>query len=40
MFSGLRIKKVQMSSKTSSHSRDFVTSPIRFLGEIFEWTFF
>ena len=35
MYSGLRIKKVQMSSKTSSLSRDFVTSPIWLLGEIF-----
>ena len=40
MYSGLRIKKVQMSSKTSSLSKDFVTSPIWLLGEISEWTFF
>ena len=40
MNSGLRIKKVQMSSKTSSLSKDFVTSPIRILGEIFDWNFF
>ena len=39
MYSGLRIKKVQMSSKTSSLSKDFVTSPIRILGEIFDWLF-
>ena len=35
MYSGLRIKKVQMSSKTASLSKDFVTSPIRILGGIF-----
>ena len=40
MFSGLRIKKVQMSLKTSSLSKDFVTSPIRLLGKNFWVDFF